>query len=50
MRDDLVGYLFDALDVSEVERVESALADPQSGPAASSRTRAVAIGYQTTRS
>ena len=33
MRDDLVGYLFDALDAAEVERVESALADPQSGPA-----------------
>jgi hypothetical protein len=33
MRDELVGYLLDALDEGETRRVETALADPQQGPA-----------------
>jgi hypothetical protein len=33
MRDELVGYLLDALDEGETRRVETALADPQRGPA-----------------
>ena len=33
MRDELVGYLLDALDEGETRRVEAALADPQHGPA-----------------
>jgi hypothetical protein len=32
MRDQLVGYLFDALDDAEVRDVEAALADPREGP------------------
>ena len=33
MRDELVGYLLDALDEGETRRVETALADPHQGPA-----------------
>ncbi len=33
MRDELVGYLLDALDEGEARRVEAALADPEHGPA-----------------
>jgi len=33
MRDQLVGYLFDALDEGEARDVEAALADPEQGPA-----------------
>ena len=33
MRDELVGYLLDALDEGEARRVEAALADPDRGPA-----------------
>lgn len=33
MRDELVGYLLDALDEGETRRVEAALADPHRGPA-----------------
>ena len=32
MRDDLVGYLLNAIDEAESRRVEAALADPQDGP------------------
>ena len=33
MRDELVGYLLNALDEGETRRVEQALADPHRGPA-----------------
>lgn len=33
MRDDLVGFLLNAVDQPEARRIESALADPQEGPA-----------------
>lgn len=32
MRDDLVGYVLNALDEPELKRVEMALADPNEGP------------------
>lgn len=32
MRDDLIGYLFEALDEADMRRVESALAEPDRGP------------------
>ena len=33
MRDDLVGYLLNAIDQPEARRIETALADPETGPA-----------------